>query len=109
MTGFTKRTIAALLTAGGVTLAAHAAAAIDLSDDERKKLHESITALTVTTPPVEWTPEVDGTVPEEISLLNIPTSLQIVKVIRYRYTVHNDKVVLADPLTRKVVAVIGKE
>jgi hypothetical protein len=109
MIGFKKRTMAALLAAAGITLAAHAAAAIDLSEDERKKLHESITSLSVTTPPVEWTPEIDGTVPEEIHLLNIPASLQIVKVIRYRYTVHNDKVVLADPLTRKIVAVIGKE
>lgn len=90
-------------------LAAQAAAAIDLTEEERRKLHESITGLTVTTPPVKWTPKVDGTVPEEIPLLTIPTSLQMVKVIRYRYTVHEDKVILADPLTRKVVAVIGKE
>lgn len=109
MTSVARRRIAALLTAAGVTLAAHAAAAIDLTEEERKTLHESITALSVKTPPVKWTPEINGTVPEEITLLNIPTSLQIVKVIRYRYTVHDDKVVLADPLTRKIVAVIGKE
>lgn len=109
MTGFTKRTMAALLTAAGVTLASHAAAAIDLTAEERKTLHESITALTITTPPVDWTPKVGETVPEEIPLLNIPASLNIVKVIRYRYTVDGDKVILADPLTREVVAVIGKE
>lgn len=109
MRRFTRQGVAALLTVAGITLAAHAAAAIDLTEEERRKLHESITGLDVSAPPVEWTPEIDGTVPEEIKLLNVPASLQIVKVIRYRYAVHNDKVILADPLTRKVVAIIGKE
>lgn len=106
---FGQKGAAALLTAAGVMLAAHAAAAIDLTEEERNTLHESITGLEVAAPPVDWTPEIGGKVPEEVHLLNIPTSVQIVKVIRYRYTVDDDTVVLADPLTREIVAVIGKE
>lgn len=90
----------------GLTLLANAATAIDLSTEEKHKLYTSITALNLTGPPHDWEPEVGGKVPDDIKLYRIPSTLKIVQVIRYRYAVQNDTVVLADPLTREIVETI---
>lgn len=89
--------------------AAGTAAAIDLTAEEKRKLHESITALNLTEPPHEWVPEVGGKVPDDVKLYRIPSTLKIVQVIRYSYAVKADDVVLADPMTREIVEVIGKD
>lgn len=106
---FCKPALAAVLAAAGITLAAHAAAAIDLTQEERDKLYDSISGLRLSESPNKWKPEVGGNVPEEVSLYPLPASLQITKVIRYRYAVSDSTVVLADPLTREIVEVIEKK
>lgn len=105
-----RRPLLALAIAiAALTLAANAAAAIDLTTEEKAKLHKSITALNVTGPPPEWVPQIGAKVPDDVKLLRIPASLKIVQVIRYKYAVQKDTVVLADPLTREIVETISPD
>lgn len=99
--------LAAALLASAVEFTAPAAAALDLTPEERAKLHQSIIVMPyLPPPPKDWRPAVGDGVPEAVKLYTVPVSLKIPVVIRYRYAVVENKVVLADPLTRKVVEII---
>ena len=50
--------------------------------------------------------EVGGAVPEDVELYDMPGDIEYAPVRRYRYTVHEDRVYVVDPSSRKVVRVI---
>jgi hypothetical protein len=51
---------------------------------------------------------VGAVLPSEVEVYEVPAAVEIAPVRRYRYTVVNDRVVLVDPASRKVVRVINR-
>jgi len=45
-------------------------------------------------------------VPESVELYDVPATVEVPAVRRYRYTVIDNQVVLVDPRTRRIVEII---
>ena len=59
-------------------------------------------------PPPGVTLLVGAELPREVELFEVPTAVDILPVRRYRYTVINDSVVLADAGTRQIRWIIPR-
>ena len=83
---------------------AEAQVAIDLSPEQRTTVYSTITRERVRTPPPAGLSfSVGAAVPAEVELYAVPESLEVQAIRPYRYTVWNNRVVLVDPQSRKVV------
>ena len=61
-----------------------------------------------TAPPAGFNVTVGAAVPAEVELYEVPADVEWAPVRRYRYTVHQDRVYVVDPGSRKVVRIINK-
>ena len=61
-----------------------------------------------TAPPTGFNVTVGAAVPAEVELYEVPADVEWAPVRRYRYTVHQDRVYVVDPGSRKVVRIINK-
>lgn len=61
-----------------------------------------------TAPPAGFSIGVGAAVPAEVELYEVPADVEWAPVRRYRYTVHQDRVYVVDPGSRKVVRIINK-
>ena len=101
----------ALVCAALLLAAAPAAAQVvfDLTPDQERTVYTTITRERVrTAPPAALDVNVGAVLPAEVEIYEVPTTVEVAPVRRYRYTVVNDRVVLVDPGTRKVVRVINR-
>jgi hypothetical protein len=88
---------------------AEAQVAIDLSPEQRTTVYSTITRERVRTPPPAGLSfSVGAAVPAEVELYAVPESLEVQAIRPYRYTVWNNRVVLVDPESRKVVQIIER-
>ena len=61
-----------------------------------------------TAPPAGFSVSVGAEVPAGVELYEAPADLEYAPVRRYRYTVHEDRVFIVDPSTRRVVRIINR-
>ncbi len=61
-----------------------------------------------TGPPAGFSIGVGAAVPADVELYEVPVDVEWAPVRRYRYTVHQDRVYVVDPGSRKVVRIINK-
>jgi Protein of unknown function (DUF1236) len=88
---------------------AAAQAVIDLTPDQERTVYTTITRERVrTAPPATVDVNVGAVLPSEVEIYDVPAAVEVAPVRRYRYTVVNDRVVLVDPASRKVVRVINR-
>jgi Protein of unknown function (DUF1236) len=108
MMSLLKTTAAAVILLAGIGSAA-AQAVIELSPEQRTTVYQTIVKERVRTPPPpDWRVGVGIEVPTAVELYDVPPSVTVAPVRRYRYTVVNDQVVLVDPTTRRVIQIIGE-
>src|SRR4051812_34609125 len=88
---------------------AAAQAVIDLTPEQETTVYTTITRERVRMPPpAALDVNVGAVLPSEVEIYEVPAAVEVAPVRRYRYTVVNDRVVLVDPGTRKVVRVINR-
>ena len=61
-----------------------------------------------TAPPAGFSVSVGAEVPADVELYEAPAYLEYAPVRRYRYTVHENRVFIVDPSTRRVVRIINR-
>jgi hypothetical protein len=61
-----------------------------------------------TAPPAGFSVTVGAEVPPAVELYEVPADIEYAPVRRYRYTVHEDRVFIVDPGTRKVIRIISR-
>jgi hypothetical protein len=93
-----------LLSAG----TAAAQVAIEISPDDERTVYSTITRDRVVAPRVEFDVSVGAAVPREVELYEVPAEIEVAPVRRYRYVVMDNRVVLVDPETRRIVRVIRR-
>jgi hypothetical protein len=77
--------------------------------EHERGVYNRVTRERVRTPPrAGFNVEVGAGVPEEVELYDMPADIEYAPARRYRYTVHEDRVYVVDPSSRKVVRVIRK-
>ena len=59
-------------------------------------------------PPAGLSFSVGAAVPTEVELYAVPDAVEVPAVRRYRYTVWDNRVVLVDPGSRKVIQIIER-
>jgi hypothetical protein len=59
-------------------------------------------------PPAGFSVGIGAEVPADVEVYEMPADIEYAPVRRYRYTVHNDRVYVIDPGTRKVVRIINR-
>jgi hypothetical protein len=57
--------------------------------------------------PAGFTVSVGAVVPEAVTFYEIPTTVGVTSVTKYRYAMIGDKLVLVDPTDRKIVYIVG--
>jgi hypothetical protein len=57
--------------------------------------------------PAGFTVALGAVVPEAVTFYEIPATVGVASVTRYRYAMIGDKLVLVDPADRKVVYIVG--
>jgi Protein of unknown function (DUF1236) len=108
MMSLLKTTAAAAILLAGIGSVA-AQAVIELSPEQRTTVYQTIVKERVRTPPPpDWSVGVGIEVPTAVELYDVPPSVAVAPLRRYRYTVVNDQVVLVDPTTRRVIQIIGE-
>jgi hypothetical protein len=90
------------------TSAAMAQIVIDIGPDDERTVYSTITRERVVRPSVEFDVNVGAVVPREVELYEVPDTIEVEPVRRYRYVVMDGRVVLVDPSTRRVVRVIRR-
>lgn len=97
--------IAFLLSAGAAS--GQGEAGLSLTPDEQRNIYQSLTRQPVKTPPPPGsTFNVGASVPTSVRLYNVPRTVRP-GLRRYRYTVAQDKVVLVESASRKIIMLIG--
>lgn len=82
---------------------------IEITPEEERTFYTTVTKEKIAkAPPAGLSISVGAEIPRDVELYEVPASVQVASVKRYRYTVVNDRVVLVDPTSRKVVRVISK-
>jgi Protein of unknown function (DUF1236) len=61
-----------------------------------------------TPPPAGFDVTVGAEVPAAVELYEVPADIEYAPVRRYRYTVHDDRVYVIDPGTRRVVRILRR-
>jgi Protein of unknown function (DUF1236) len=61
-----------------------------------------------TAPRAGFNVTVGAEVPADVELYDMPADIEYAPVRRYRYTVHEDRVYVIDPGTRRVVRIINR-
>ncbi len=61
-----------------------------------------------TPPPAGFSATVGAEIPDAVELYEVPDDIEYVPVRRYRYTVHEDRVYVIAPGTRRVVRIINR-
>ena len=59
-------------------------------------------------PPAGFSVGVGAEVPANVELYEVPADIEYAPVRRYRYTVHENRVYVIDPGTRRVVRIINR-
>lgn len=99
-------------TAAGITMLlgvgpALAQTVIEITPEQERTVYTTITRERVRTPPpADFRVGVGVEVPATVELYEVPATVDVAPVRRYRYTVVGGQVVLVDPGTRKVVRII---
>ena len=97
--------VALLVSAG--TACAQGESGLSLTPDEQRKLYESLIRQPVTRPPPPGSTFNVGTpVPRTVKLYRVPRTVRP-GLQRYRYTVAQNRVVLVEPASRKIIMLIG--
>ena len=82
---------------------------IELSPEQRTTIYRDITRERIRTgPPVEFRASMGIEVPASVELYEMPATVEVPTVRRYRYTVVDDEVILVDPGTRRVVQILRR-
>jgi hypothetical protein len=82
---------------------------IEITPEQETSVYTIITKEKVRkAPPADVTVSVGAVLPETVEVYEVPTTVEVPAVRKYRYTVVKDQVVLVDPTSRKVVKVIKK-
>lgn len=82
---------------------------LEITPEQETTVYTTVTRERVRTPPpAGFRVGIGVEVPTAVELYEVPATVDVVPVRRYRYTVVDDQVVLVDPGTRKVVRVIRK-
>jgi hypothetical protein len=82
--------------------------AIEITPEQETTIYSTLSRETVAAAPADVRISVGAELPREVELRELPASIEVPTVRRYRYTVIGGRVVLADPQTRKVVRVIER-
>ena len=61
-----------------------------------------------TPPPAGFDIAIGAEVPAAVELYEVPADIEYAPVRRYRYTVHDDRVYVIDPSTRRVVRILRR-
>lgn len=100
-------TVATSLLVG--TPGAFAQAVVEFTPDQERTIYTTVTKERVrTAPPAGMRFSVGAEIPGTVELYDVPASVAVAPASRYRYTVWDDRVVLVDPGTRKVVKIIER-
>jgi hypothetical protein len=83
---------------------------ITISPEQETTIYRTITKeqVAVQPPPPSWTPSVGVEVPAQVTLYDMPTTVDVPTVRSDRYTMVNGHVVLVDPSTHRVVRIIER-
>jgi hypothetical protein len=100
-----RATLAAALLLGAGSAFAQV---IELSPQQETRIYSTLSTETVGVAPAEVELRVGATLPAEVELREVPATIEIPAVRRYRYTVIGGRVVLVDPDSRRVVRVIER-
>jgi hypothetical protein len=103
-----KRTLLAAVAALAVTLSSQAYAqseVVEIAPEQRTKIKEYVTKERVAPVTVRERITVGATLPADVELRSVPSDWGP-SVSRYRYVYHDNRVVLVEPSSRKVVSVI---
>lgn len=110
MKAFLKLSAASALIAASAGFAAAqtiTTTTVEMTPEQRTTVYRSITRERIPAPPpADFRVSVGADVPSAVELYEVPASVEVVPVQRYRYTVVGDDVVLVDPSTRRVVQII---
>jgi Protein of unknown function (DUF1236) len=88
---------------------ASAAAQIVITPQQERAIYEILIKERVwPSPPPGVTLLIGAEIPREVELFEVPTSIDIAPVRRYRYTVVNDRVLLVDAGTRQIMWIIPR-
>jgi hypothetical protein len=96
--------LALFLFGGGSALAQ---ATIEITPEQEASVYAVITKEKLPTPPsADVKVSIGAVLPETVELYEVPTTVEVPEVRKYRYTVVKEHVVLVDPTSRKVVKII---
>jgi hypothetical protein len=96
---------AVLLSAGPV----FAQTAIEITPEQETTIYSTLSrGATVGAAPADVTLSVGAELPASVELREVPASIEVPAVQRYRYAVVGGRVVLVEPQSRKVVRVIER-
>jgi hypothetical protein len=99
----------ALVMSAGIASAQTVTTTIDISPEQERTIYGTVVKeRIVSPPPAELSVSVGTEIPSAVELYEMPAAVTVAPARRYRYTVVNDRVVLVDPGTRKVVRVISQ-
>jgi hypothetical protein len=81
-----------------------------ISPEQETTIYRTITheQVAVQPPPPSWTPSVGVEVPAQVTLYDMPATVDVPTVRSERYTVVNGHVVLVDPNSHRVVRIIER-
>jgi hypothetical protein len=98
-----------LLSTAVPALAQPAAVEFEWTPERERTVYGRVTREPVRRAPrAGFNVEVGAAVPEDTELYDMPGDIEYAPVRRYRYTVHDDRVYVVDPSSRKVVRVIRR-
>src|SRR5688572_3126459 len=82
---------------------------IEISPEQERNVYTIITRERVRTPPPpDMRFSVGAVLPESVEMYDLPPAIEVPAVRPYRYTVWDDRVVLIDPGTRRVIRIIER-
>jgi Protein of unknown function (DUF1236) len=77
--------------------------------ETERGVYSRVTRERIRTPPrAGFNVTVGAEVPADVELYEMPADIEYAPVRRYRYTVHEERVYVIDPATRRVVRVISR-
>jgi hypothetical protein len=99
--------LAALLSAGAAAIAQTAAFTLAPADQTKFTAWVTEEKKADVPAPAGFTVQVGAVVPESVTLYEIPATVGVSTVTKYRYVKIGGKVVLVDPADRKIVYVVS--
>ena len=93
---------AALVLTSGTAMAQ----VFEITPEEERTVYSTITRERVTGPAIDLDVNVGTVLPESVELYEVPDTVAVAPVRRYQYVVIDDRVVLVEPRSRRVVRVI---